>query len=406
MAISYLGEVSVTHDGSVGGMTVSLTSLSLQQDDIVVVAFALASNTDRTIGVNTAGYTEEAELFANDTYDANLSVSWKRMGASPDTSVDVSGPGSSTHPARIIARGYRGVDTTTAMDVARTTATGTNGILVDPPSITPSTSGALIVVVGCGAGAPAALSTPYASSDLTDFASGLVSNLYDLAYGIGHKSWTSGAFDAGAWTGTETANTDSRASVVMALRPATASGVTGTASDTVSVTGSAAGTVKVAGAGADTVSVTGSSAGTVLVVGAATDTVAVTGAATGVIGSSITGTASDTVTVTGAAAGAVAVAGAATDTVSVVGSSAGTVLVRGAAADTVTVTGAASGLVLSPVVGTAADTVTISGTAAAIIGGLSSQRARYPAASANTVTVHSETRQSALIGTTRTVRIV
>ena len=406
MAISYLGEVSVTHDGSVGGMTVSLTSLSLQQDDIVVVAFALASNTDRTIGVNTAGYTEEAELFANDTYDANLSVSWKRMGASPDTSVDVSGPGSSTHPARIIARGYRGVDATTAMDVARTTATGTNGILVDPPSITPSTSGALIVVVGCGAGAPAALSTPYASSDLTDFASGLVSNLYDLAYGIGHKSWTSGAFDAGAWTGTETANTDSRASVVMALRPATASGVTGTASDTVSVTGSAAGTVKVAGAGADTVSVTGSSAGTVLVVGAATDTVAVTGAATGVIGSSITGTASDTVTVTGAAAGAVAVAGAATDTVSVVGSSAGTVLVRGAAADTVTVTGAASGLVLSPVVGTAADTVTISGTAAAIIGGLSSQRARYPAASANTVTVHSETRQSALIGTTRTVRIV
>lgn len=386
MAISYLGEVSVTHDGSVGGMTVSLTSLSLQQDDVVVVGFLLASNTDRSIGVNTAGYTEEAELFANDTYDANLSVSWKRMGSTPDSSVDVSGPGSSTHPARIIARGYRGVDTTTAMDVARTTATGTNGLLVDPPSITPTTSGALIVAWGCGAANAAALSTAYSSSDLTDFTSGIVSNVYDLAYGVGHKSWTSGAFDAAAWTGTETATTDSRASVVLALRPATASGVTGTASDTVSVTGSAAGTV--------------------LVVGAATDTVAVTGAATGVIGSSITGTASDTVTVTGAAAGAVAVAGAATDTVSVVGSSAGTVLVRGAAADTVTVTGAASGLVLSPVVGTAADTVTISGAATAINGGLSSQRARYPAASANTVTVHSETRQSALIGTTRTVRIV
>lgn len=386
MAISYLGEVSVTHDGSVGGMTVSLTSLSLQQDDVVVVGFLLASNTDRSIGVNTAGYTEEAELFANDTYDANLSVSWKRMGSTPDSSVDVSGPGSSTHPARIIARGYRGVDTTTAMDVARTTATGTNGLLVDPPSITPTTSGALIVAWGCGAANAAALSTAYSSSDLTDFTSGIVSNFYDLAYGVGHKSWTSGAFDAAAWTGTETATTDSRASVVLALRPATASGVTGTASDTVSVTGSAAGTV--------------------LVVGAATDTVAVTGAATGVIGSSITGTASDTVTVTGAAAGAVAVAGAATDTVSVVGSSAGTVLVRGAAADTVTVTGAASGLVLSPVVGTAADTVTISGAATAINGGLSSQRARYPAASANTVTVHSETRQSALIGTTRTVRIV
>ena len=54
MAITYLGEVAVTHDGSVGGMTVSLTSLSLQQDDVVVVGFLLASNTDRSIGVNTA----------------------------------------------------------------------------------------------------------------------------------------------------------------------------------------------------------------------------------------------------------------------------------------------------------------------------------------------------------------
>ena len=224
MAITYLGEVAVTHDGSVGGMTVSLTSLSLQQDDVVVVGFLLASNTDRSIGVNTAGYTEEAELFANDTYDANLSVSWKRMGSTPDSSVDVSGPGSSTHPARIIARGYRGVDTTTAMDVARTTATGTNGLLVDPPSITPTTSGALIVAWGCGAANAAALSTAYSSSDLTDFTSGIVSNSYDLAYGVGHKSWTSGAFDAAAWTGTETATTDSRASVVLALRPATASG--------------------------------------------------------------------------------------------------------------------------------------------------------------------------------------
>ena len=220
MAITYLGEVAVTHDGSVGGMTVSLTSLSLQQDDVVVVGFLLASNTDRSIGVNTAGYTEEAELFANDTYDANLSVSWKRMGSTPDSSVDVSGPGSSTHPARIIARGYRGVDTTTAMDVARTTATGTNGLLVDPPSITPTTSGALIVAWGCGAANAAALSTAYSSSDLTDFTSGIVSNSYDLAYGVGHKSWTSGAFDAAAWTGTETAATDSRASVVLALRPA------------------------------------------------------------------------------------------------------------------------------------------------------------------------------------------
>ena len=416
MAITYLGEVSVTHDGSVGGMTVSLTSLSLQQDDVVVVGFLLASNTDRSIGVNTAGYTEEAELFANDTYDANLSVSWKRMGSTPDSSVDVSGPGSSTHPARIIARGYRGVDTTTAMDVARTTATGTNGLLVDPPSITPTTSGALIVAWGCGAANAAALSTAYSSSDLTDFTSGIVSNFYDLAYGVGHKSWTSGAFDAAAWTGTETATTDSRASVVLALRPAAGgSGVTGTlaATETGTDTAAASGTVAVSGsltateAGSDTLAATGAVAVSGALVASETgaDTFAGAGSTTGAITGSML--AQEAGSDTFAGVGAAVISGA----VSAIEAGADVLAASGVVAVLLAMAVAEAGADVSAIVGS----VSISGTMAATETGsdtfaassnTSIRRARYPAASANTVTVHSETRQSAVIGTTRTVRIV
>lgn len=360
MAITYIGQIDVAHDGNVGGFTQSLAALSLQQNDLVVVGFHLASNTDRAIGVNTAGYAEEAELFANDTYDANLSVSWKIMGATPDSDVTVGGPGSSTHPARIVIRAYRGVDTTTPMDVTRTTATGINGLLVDPPSITPTTSGSMITVWGVGAAKAAALSTPYASSDLASFSSGLMSNFYDLAWGVGHKDWTSGAFDAAAWTGTESTTTDSWACIVLALRPA-AGGITGTlsAAETGSDTFSGSGTVEVSGTlsasetGGDALAASGvvdvsgslagqeagadamSASGAVDVSGsmAASESGSDTFAATGDVSSGISGTmaaqeaGSDTLAASGSVdvAGGLAAAETGTDTFSGTGSVAGSV---------------------------------------------------------------------------------
>lgn len=363
MAITYLGQILVPRPSGLA-FTEDLTPLGLQDGDLVVVGYHVASNTDRNIGVTTAGYTEEAELFANDTYDANLSVSWKVMGPTPDADVSLSSTGSSSHPGHVSIRAYRGVDATTPMDAAPTTATGINGLLVNPPAITPVTSGALVVIFGNGAAAQAALATPYASSDLTDFNSGLVSDLYDLAWGVGHYGWTSGAFDAAAWTGPSSAATDSWNAVAMALRPAaTGGGINGTASDTVSVTGSATGTVAIAGAAATTVSVIGTATGAVLVKGAASDTVAVTGAATGVIGASITGQAAGSVGVTGASTGAVRV--------------------KGTAAGSVSVTGSAVGAVLGSITGQAADTVTVTGTATGVIGAVSLRRQAYGYESAN-----------------------
>lgn len=57
-------------------------------------------------------------------------------------------------------------------------------------------------------------------------------------------------------------------------------------------------------------------------------------------------------------------------------------------------------------IATGRGTITVQGFAAvAIIGGLSGRRARYPAESAHTVIVHSETRHAATFGTVRTVKI-
>lgn len=382
MAITYLGQILVPRPSGLA-FTEDLTPLGLQDGDLVVVGYHVASNTDRAIGVTTAGYTEEAELFANDTYDANLSVSWKVMGSTPDADVSLSSTGSSSHPGHVSIRAYRGVDATTPMDAARTTATGINGLLVNPPAITPVTSGALVVIFGNGAAAQASLATPYASSDLTDFNSGLVSDFYDLAWGVGHYGWTSGAFDAAAWTGPSSAATDSWNAVALALRPAATGGINGTASDTVAVTGSATGAVAIAGAAATTVSVTGAATGAVLVKGAASDTVSVTGAATGVIGASITGQAAGSVGVTGASTGKVRVAGSAASTVSVTGASTGAVRIKGTAAGTVSVTGSAVGAVLGSITGQAADTVTVTGTATGVIGAVSLRRQAYGYESAN-----------------------
>src|SRR3990170_173432 len=71
--------------------TVSLTGISLQAGDLVIVTAGIGDddNVNHNVLINTAGYTEVADLFANDTDDTNLAVWWKIMGATPDASVVV-----------------------------------------------------------------------------------------------------------------------------------------------------------------------------------------------------------------------------------------------------------------------------------------------------------------------------
>lgn len=198
------------------------------------------------------------------------------------------------------------------------------------------------------------------------------------AYGYHDVATAGSVTDTYSWTDTGRCHVG-----FVEVNIATGGGINGTASDTVSVTGSATGTVAIAGAASSTVSVSGAATGAVLVKGAASDTVAVTGAATGVIGASITGQAAGSVGVTGASTGKVRVAGSAASSVSVTGASTGAARVKGTAAGSVSVTGSAVGAVLGSITGQAADTVTVTGTATGVIGAVSLRRQAYGYESAN-----------------------
>jgi hypothetical protein len=227
-AIQYVGGYAAGFAGSTTGQSVSLTSLTggiasaPAADDLVIVYYGVSTlSADIAIGVDTAGYTEVAELFQTDLSAANLSVSYKVMGSTPDTTVTVSSSNQITYHRAVAIQVWRGVDKILPLDVARTTATGANSILCNPPSITPSTAGSVIVAGGVGA-AGSTNNIVFSSSDLSSFltAGSAIGSAYNANIGLGYKTWTSGAFDPAAFTINTSDNTGwSWAAVTLALRP-------------------------------------------------------------------------------------------------------------------------------------------------------------------------------------------
>lgn len=225
MAISYVGG---QQGGRAGATSTSAVTFALtggtdstpQAGDLVVISIAVGSTADRAVSVVTpSGYTSLTELYQNDTYDVNLGLSYKFMGSTPDTSFTLPSTGSTADAQRYTVHVYRGVDTSSPLDVAAVTAGGINARTVNPGAITPATSGAWIHVVGAGAGATGGT---YAASYLTAFLAGTTADTNDAFMGAGYYSgWTSGAYDPAAFTGGGTSTTsDSWAAYTLALRPA------------------------------------------------------------------------------------------------------------------------------------------------------------------------------------------
>lgn len=214
-----------TATGNSADFAIDLTSLtggiasSPAAGDLVLVGTAFVSTADGNPGVSTSGYTELCDLYANDNRDCNLSVNWKIMGATPDTSVTCLGSGSGTSGAAGIAYVWRYVDQTTPIDVTTTTATGTNSAVPNPPSITPTTGGAMLTVVGAGTGAATdtAVTVPTgfgnAAHATVDPGDAIVLNMCS-------KQWTgNGAEDPAAYTGWTTSTSDSWCAATVAIRP-------------------------------------------------------------------------------------------------------------------------------------------------------------------------------------------
>lgn len=234
MALTYVGGTSVTNATASSTYDVSLTGLTGGSDsapsagDIVVVVTGWVQTTDGDPGVTTSGYTELGDAYADDNADVNLSVNYKIMGGTPDTSVTVNSAASTTFASGTAVHVWRGVDTTTPIDASIGADGISNSNIIDPYSITPVTSGAIVLHGG--------ISSDYTSNPTagptapSDGSTNTVSSYYaaasrDLEIGIASYAWSSGAYDPGAWT-MNVSSTASHAVGVftIALRPAAGGG--------------------------------------------------------------------------------------------------------------------------------------------------------------------------------------
>lgn len=234
MAISYVGGQGSSFAGKTGTTTVTFTSLTNGTDaapisgDLVVCVYSVGSAaTDRALTITNTDPTNYTlagtELYANGTsQDANLRVAYRFMPSPVETQLILSGTGSIQDAGNYNIHVFRNVDVATPMDVTVATATGTGTRLADPPSITPTTTGAYILVSGAASAATGGI---YTTSGLTDFRARNQADTNDALVGSGYLAWAGGAYDHAAFTGggTDSAN-DSWASVVIALRPAVITG--------------------------------------------------------------------------------------------------------------------------------------------------------------------------------------
>lgn len=303
MAIEFVGYAS--RNGT-GFGSVSLSSLSggiggpVAQNDLILAYNSAGSTADRNMTID--GVTMLFDLYQNTSNDPNLGVGYLIAGSTPPSSVSFPHTGSSLTDGVVdMVEVWRGVDTTTPFDVTSTSAATTGNVTPNPPSITPITSGAVVVAIAHSTGSVTAPTLTSGPSGFSEFHTDISSATRPASIGRAHQFWSgSGAVDPGTFA---TSNTDTARggwiAVTIALRPAssgvtntdgtlsksldalTASGtgtvvsqITGTASKSMSaLTTTAAGTVEVKAASSKSLSaLTSSSSGKVDLVGTSSKT--------------------------------------------------------------------------------------------------------------------------------------
>lgn len=218
--ITEVGRAQVT--GIINSLgTLDISGISMQDDDVILVHIAAASNADRSPSVT--GYTELFDVYANDTHDTMNWGGYLRVSGTPPTSVPIVW-GSSVSVSAVVATAIvlRGVDTTTLEDVTQLNNSGPNTALVSPGSITPSTVGAWIMTFAASAHNQGAATHTVTGGEYDTFNSyNGPDTSYDVTASIAIKEWASGAFAPTAWgfTGTDAA-TFSRGVITIAVRPA------------------------------------------------------------------------------------------------------------------------------------------------------------------------------------------
>ena len=221
MAISYVG--SASNSATTTSFDIDLSTIGLQQNDLVIILLGMVETADYNLAITTAGYTEVADLYGNDSKDCNFGVFYKFMGASPDTSVTCNTVSVNGNARVGLAYCFRGVDTSTPLDVTSTTAVGTNTGNPDNPSITPTTAGSVVLALGCGLMVDdATIVAPTTPEGFTNLASKKLPDSLNTGVAVAGASlaWTSGAVNPNSWSGFSTDTGSAWCAVSMALRVA------------------------------------------------------------------------------------------------------------------------------------------------------------------------------------------
>lgn len=216
-----------------GFISTSLTALTggtgstAMPGDLVIAAIGGSMNnvlTDQDMYMVTSGYTEICDQFANDAERTNLGVFYKIMGSTPDSVA--SGSTTDNGLVRIItAQVFRGVNQSVPIDVTTVTANGINTGIPNPPSITPTTPGSLIIAVGCEGGYKNATT----SALLLTAPDGMTLLFSDLAYDTSVRArcglalattyWSGGAYDPPIFNGARDSSYCSWCAATIAIRP-------------------------------------------------------------------------------------------------------------------------------------------------------------------------------------------
>ena len=223
-AIMVVGQWTFKREGSTSSTTVFFGT-PLQQDDIVVLGHAIGSTASRSMTIS--GYTQlGSSLYANGTsYDANLAVFYKRMGATPDTYFTLGSSGNASSAQVVTITVLRGVHTTTAVDVTQTTATAPGSGGANPPSITPVTQDALglfFAAVATSSSNIASINYQPADTPLDNPSWVAQADTQSITLGTGSLPYTGSALDPGIFLGNSAGAGNSWAAMSTAWRPAPA----------------------------------------------------------------------------------------------------------------------------------------------------------------------------------------
>lgn len=168
MAIEFVGSATATANNG-GNPAVDLTALTggidtaARENDLVVAFGAVPTN---TAGIDWSGYTLIDEN-VNSASTGRSALYYKFMTSTPDTSATFTGDGDANSSVGALAMVFRGVDTSTPIDVAATAATGSS-TNPDPPAITaPATAEAVVAVFAFSRVNDAAITAPTNYSDIT-----------------------------------------------------------------------------------------------------------------------------------------------------------------------------------------------------------------------------------------------